>query len=79
MTLKRIIPIVVSLIIGSSSLAYSQQPIDAIQGSLDQIVKILQNPKFKNNANRDLQQKQEPFSHTWRMSFQTTPRFPYPL
>ncbi|MBW2179103.1 MAG: ABC transporter substrate-binding protein [Deltaproteobacteria bacterium] len=61
MTLKRIFPfiIVVGLIIGSSpSLAYSEQPMDVLQGPVDQIVKILQDPQFKNNANRKLQTKQ---------------------
>ncbi|MCJ7772800.1 MAG: ABC transporter substrate-binding protein [Desulfobacterales bacterium] len=59
MTLKRTIPIIVSLIIiGSSSFAYSEQPIDALQGPVDRIVKILKDPQFKNNANRKLQQKQ---------------------
>ena len=60
MTLKRIVPIIVivTLIIGSSSLAFSEQPMDALQGPVDQIVKILQAPQFKNNANKKLQTRQ---------------------
>lgn len=58
MTLKRIVPIIIALILGSTSLAYSDQPIDALKGPVNKIVKILQDPKFKNNANRELQQKQ---------------------
>ena len=60
MTLKRIAPIIVivTLIIGSSSLAFSEQPMDALQGPVDQIVKILQAPQFKNNANKKLQTRQ---------------------
>lgn len=58
MTLKRIVPIIISIIItGSSSLAYCEQPIDALKGPINKIVKILQDPKFKNNANRNLQEK----------------------
>ncbi len=58
MTLKRMVPIIISLIISSSSLAYSEQPIDVLQVPVNRIVKILQDPQFKNNVNRKLQQKQ---------------------
>lgn len=58
MALKRIIPILVSIIIiGSSSLAFCEQPIDALKGPINQIVEILQNPKLKSNANRNLREK----------------------
>lgn len=57
MVLKWIVPIMVSLIVGSSSLAYSEQPIDALKGPIDKIVKILKDPQFKNNAKKKQQQK----------------------
>jgi len=60
MILKRIAPILIliAFIFGFSSFAYCEQPMDALRGPLDEIVKILQDPKFKNNANRELQRQQ---------------------
>lgn len=57
MILKRIVPILVSLIITTSSMAYSEQPMDALRAPVDEIVNILKDPQFKNNANRELQIK----------------------
>lgn len=57
MKVKAIGFILMAYLIGTASIADAKEPMDLLKTSVDQIVDILQDPQFKNNKNREIQEK----------------------
>lgn len=55
--MKKIIPILVVLLIGTSSLAQSAQPLDALRGPVDNIISVLNDPQYEDSAKRDVERE----------------------
>lgn len=55
--MKKIIPILVALLIGTSSLAQSAQLLDALRGPVDSIISVLNDPQYQDSAKRDVERE----------------------
>ena len=55
--MRRIIPIFGLLFMGIPLLAHSAQPLDELQGHIDQVVSILKDPRYQEAVQKDLQRE----------------------
>jgi phospholipid transport system substrate-binding protein len=55
--MRRIIPIFGLLFMGIPIWAHGAQPLDELQGHIDQVVSILKDPKYQETAQKDLQRE----------------------